>query len=805
MRRNYVSKPKLKFARLYSVFRSENGCFGHLPSPSFTDYTTHIRFSPKFDLQKNHSHLLRLCAENQAILEGKSFHSRILKTIPQPHLFLSNSLANMYAKCGAMQDALQVFDEVHQLDVVSWNIMISGYFLSGSWVNGFSCFSEMLSCGVAPDQFSFTSVFKGCISFGWFGKGLQVHCSLIKFGLGGDAFVGSGLSKFYANFYCFDEAMKVFDDLVFKDVVLINTMIGIVARNGDLKEAFLYFGLILTSSLVPTRATFVNMLGAINGCERSRLGKQVHCAIIKYGLDDDGTVENSLVGMYATCNAVDDAFDLLVHSGSKNVMSWTTLITGYAGQGCFQDAMDVFSWFYHEAMATDSILLSSILTLSAASECFLLGIQIHCVTLKVGFESEKCIIDALMDMYAKCSSMDDVMKIFGQLNDRCDLFSWTTVISGYVHNRLPMEAVMNFYQMHIEGVNPDSVACISAIMGCIDLEAVDQGEQVHAYAIKSGCVIDISIQTALLSLYAEVGSLDSVLKLFGNMVRHDVVSWTALISVHARLGYNEAALFFLIKMLQEGAKPNHFTLASALTACSRRTVYETGKSLHTHVIKVGLEANKFVGCALIDMYANCGSMGNAVSHFLGSPKHDVVLWNSLLAGHAHHGNGLELLKAFDEMQIHGVNPDHVTFLTVLSGCGHSGLVDQVYRYFLLMHDEYGITPMKEHYACVADALVRAGLFKEAVEFIDGMGFDPGIMVLRSLLSSCIIHEHIKLGFAAVAKMMLLGENDAATYVLLSNLYAVDGRWDEAKKVREVMERKPLKEKKVGKSWIESKA
>ncbi|XXG63240.1 hypothetical protein AAC387_Pa05g1476 [Persea americana] len=138
------------------------------------------------------------------------------------------------------------------------------------------------------------------------------------------------------------------------------------------------------------------------------------------------------------------------------------------------------------------------------------------------------------------------------------------------------------------------------------------------------------------------------------------------------------------------------------------------------------------------MYANCGSMENAVSHFLGSPRYDVVLWNSLLVGHTHHGNGLELLKAFDEMQIHGVNLDHVTFLTVLSCCSLSGLVDRVYRYFLLTHDEYGIIPMKEHYACVADALGHA-------------------------------------------------------------------RWDEAKKVREVMERKPLKEKMVGKSWIESKA
>ncbi|XP_058103401.1 pentatricopeptide repeat-containing protein At2g33680-like [Magnolia sinica] len=771
---------------------------------SFKNSNSH-GLSPTFVLEKNYANLLRICAETSAISEGKSIHSRMLKTIPEPPLFLANSLANMYCKCGYVQDAHCVFDEMSQPDVISWNTMIAGYFLSGFSLLAFGCFRKMLSCGVIPDRFSFSSVLKGCISLGYFDQGLQAHCTLMKFGLSNDVFAGSGLVEFYANFHFFDEAKKVFDCLVVKDTVLINIMIGICTKNGNLKEAFVNFQLILSSSLVPTRATFVNFLGAIHGYEVLKQGLQVHCLVIKFGFESDGVVENSLVGMYSSCDSMDDAFNLLVHSGSKNVMSWTTLITGYAGHGFFQDAMDVFYWFYHESVVMDDVLLACILCVSAAAECLDLGMQIHSVAYKSGFEMNSCIRDALMDLYAKCSCMEDTMQIFQLIMGHHDVFSWTTVISGYVHNGLSTEALMSFYQMQKDGVNPDSVACISVLTGCVDLSAIDQGEQIHAYVIKFGCKSDISIQTALLSLYAEGGRLDSVLKLFGKVVRHDVISWTALISVYAKVGYNEAALAFLIKMLQEGIKPNNFTLASALTACANLTATETGKLLHTHIIKIGFEDDKFVGSALIDMYSKCASMENAVTYFEGMAKSDVVLWNALLSGYAHHGNGLEVLKALDELRNQGVRPDHITFLAVLSACSHSGLANRAVEYFISMRDEHGITPMKEHYACVVDALGRAGFFKESVEFIDGMGIEPGVVVLRTLLSSCTIHGCIPLGLAVVAKMMVFGDNNIATYVLLSNLYAIDGRWDDSKKVREVMERKCSTRKEAGKSWIESRS
>ncbi|XP_068669160.1 pentatricopeptide repeat-containing protein At2g33680-like [Aristolochia californica] len=750
---------------------------------------------------KNHTYELRICAENGFLFYGKALHAHMLKAVPRTDLFLSNSLANMYSKCMCMEDACRVFDEITHPDVVSWNTIIGGYFISGSKVLASRWLRRMLLCGVLPDQFTLSGLLKGCISAGDLGIGLQSHALSIKVGLGGDAFVGSGLVEFYAQFNCLDELRKVSDGLVYKDAVFVNTMIGVLAKSGNLAEAVENFKWILASLLAPTRASFVNFLSAVDNCDALEMGMQIHGSVIKFGFESDGCVENSLVGMYANCDAMGHASDMLIYTGSSNVMSWTTLIDGYASSGFLQDAMELFCLVYNELSVIDNILLACILGVSATSECLDLGTQVHSIALRAGFESDLCVMEALMDMYAKCSSMEITLKIFCQINDHHSLFSWTTVISGFVHNGFPNEALVSFCKMRTEGVDPDSVACISALMACTNLHSVDQGEQIHAFIIKGGFETVIYVQTALLSLYVDGGDLSGVRKVFGKMHRRDVISWTALISGYTKLGYHEEAVDSLFKMLQEGVEPNQFTLASTVTACTKLTATEIGEFIHSLIIKSGFETHKVVGSALIDMYSKCGKIGNAIKYFKEMPKSDIVLWNALLAGYAQHGYCSEVLRAIEEMQIYGVEPDCVTFLAVLSGCSHGGFANEAIKYFILMSEKYQISPMTEHFSCIVDAFGRAGMFKEAVEFIEGMKIEPGIVILRTLLSSCIVHGCIQLGLAVAAKMIMLGKCDTGTYVLLSKLFSVGERWNDAKKVREVMETKCLEGKKVGRSWI----
>ncbi|KAG6719585.1 hypothetical protein I3842_03G013600 [Carya illinoinensis] len=755
-------------------------------------------------VEKIYTNHLKVCAESKAIAVGQALHSCIIKLLAEPQTTLVNSLANMYFKCGCISLAEQVFDEMPRRDVVSWNTMINGYLSARYAWDAFICFKMMLGFGFVPDQFSLNGVLKVCVMNGDLGGGVQVHGLIVKLGVFDNAFVTNGLVELYEEFDCYDESVNAFDALVCKDVAVVNSIIKIYGKMGKIEEAFMNLRLLLSGLSRPTRATFVNLLSAISGYESLKEGLLVHGLITKLGLEGHGVVENSLVGMYCSCGAMDEAFDMLLYKGSKNVMSWTTLISQFSMHGCFQEAMDVFQWLYHDkVIALDEVMLVCVLSASAASKCVCLGTQMHAIIVKIGIQLHKGVGVALMDMYSKCLCLEDMQKIFQQVGQNCDLLVWTTFISGSVQNGLPMEALKYFSQMLNEGIRPDAVACISVLTGCIGLQATEHGEMIHAYVIKSGNGSKSYVQTALTSFYANCGCFDSAEKLLDRRAEYDVVSLTTLLSGYAKFGCSTEAFFWFRKMLSEGISPNNFTLASTLNASAKSTAISIGRSLHSLIIKLRLEDDNFVASSLIDMYSKCGAIEDAVYYFSSTQNQDIVVWNSLLSGHAHHGNVEEVLKTFDEMQICGIKPDRITFLSILSGCSHGALTDRVMEFFYMMRNVYGISPMVEHYVCVIDSLGRAGLFRKAVKFIEALNCNPCMLMLRSLLSSCIIYRCSRLGLAVVAKMIVLGGDEVATYALFSKLCATDERWGDTIKVREIMKKKVGQPKKVGTSWIES--
>lgn len=777
-------------------------------------YITDIEFRSKsikesyhktFFVEKIYTNHIKICAESKAISEGKALHCRVIKLLARPQATLLNCLANMYFKCGCISLAKQVFDEMPERDVVSWNTMISGYLSTGFAWNGFACFKMMLRCEVVPDQFSLNGVLKGCVMNGELSRGLQVHGLILKLGLLENAFVSNGLLELYDAFDCFDESVNVFEALGYKDVAVVNTMVKIYGKMGKVEEAVESFRLLQCDFSGPTRATFVNLLGAIRRYDNLKEGLLVHGLIIKLGLEGHGIVENALVGMYCHGGAMDEAFDLLLFMGSGNVKSWTSLISQFSIRRCFQEAMDVFQWLHHDkAVAIDEVMLVCVLSASAESKCLCMGSQIHSIIIRTGMGLHKGVGAALMDMYSSCVCLEDMHKVFQQIGHNCDLLIWTTLISGNVHNGLPMEALKYFSQMLKEGVRPDAVACVSVLTGCIVLQTTEHGEMFHAFVTKSGNGTKSSVQTALISLYATKGCFRSAEKLLARRVKYDVAAVTAIISGYARFGYSAEALFWFRKLLSEGVPPNNSTLASALMASAKSTAISTGRSLHNLIIKIGLEDDNFVASSLIDMYSKCGAIEDAVHYFNGTHHQDIVVWNSLLSGYAHHGNGKEVLNVFGKMQSRGIKPDRITFLSILSGCSHGALADQVMKYFCVMSDVYGISPMMEHYACVIDSLGRAGMFKKAVKFIEALDFNPCILMLRSLLSCCILHGCRQLGLAVVAKMIVLGGDEVATYALFSKLCATGERWADTIKAREVINKKEGQKKNVGTSWIESK-
>eukprot|EP00250_Pteridium_aquilinum_P015080 c22364_g2_i2 orf=1327-2043(+) len=227
-------------------------------------------------------------------------------------------------------------------------------------------------------------------------------------------------------------------------------------------------------------------------------------------------------------------------------------------------------------------------------------------------------------------------------------------------------------------------------------------------------------------------------------------------------------------MEMEGLNPDQVTFLATLNACGTLAALELGKRLHVELIKVGLEVEVEIVNTLINMYAKCGCVEVALHLFERLPKRNVVSWSVLAAAYAQHGSGLEALELITQMQDDGYKMDYIAFVTMLTACSHSGLMERGYHVLYSMKQEYCVKPAEEHYACMVDLLGRAGRLQEAEVLIRKMPFTPSLNLWRALLGSCKIHGNVILARWAVQSILALEPEDTAASLMLSNIFCTAG-------------------------------
>ncbi|RWW70597.1 hypothetical protein BHE74_00021733 [Ensete ventricosum] len=209
------------------------------------------------------------------------------------------------------------------------------------------------------------------------------------------------------------------------------------------------------------------------------------------------------------------------------------------------------------------------------------------------------------------------------------------------------------------------------------------------------------------------------------------------------------------------------------------------------VVRMGLEEDVYVGTSVVDMYCKCGRVRMAKKAFDRMKEKNILSWSAMVAGYGMHGHGHEALKVFHEMMRSGEKPNYITFVSVLAACSHAGLVTEG-RYWLdAMKRKFNIEPGVEHYGCVVDLLGRAGCVNEAYRLIKDMKVKPDFVVWGALLSACRIHKNVKLGEISARKLFELDPKNCGYYVLLSNIYADAGRWNDVQRMRVLIKSKGL--------------
>eukprot|EP01018_Ginkgo_biloba_P026033 Gb_07043 [translate_table: standard] len=573
-----------------------------------------------------------------------------------------------------------------------------------------------------------------------------------------------------------------------------------LCREGRLTEALSLLDVMGQQSKDVYFETYASLLQACGSMQALSEGKQLHTQLLINGLEHNPFLGAKLVSMYALCGSLLDARLVFDKIPKRNVLLWNIMIREYANTGLSAEALSFYFQMRQAGIRPNKFTFPSVVKACAEISALQQGKEIHNHIIRNGFELDVFVGSALVDMYSKCGSIEDARHVFDKMSVR-NAVSWTAMAVGYVQNGHPNEALRLFRQMQLEGLKPVLFSLVSVLLVCAQLAARQEGEQIHGYIIRCGFESNVFVESGLVKLYAGCESIEVARRVFDKMSISNVGSWNAMIGVCLQNGYANDALKFFREMQQVGVKPNSITITSVLPACAQLSVLQKGKEIHGCILRSASEVDVSVGTALMDMYAKCGSLELACHVFDKMSQRNVITWTAMIAGYGMHGHGENALAHFYRMQEEGLKPDHITFVAVLSACSHAGLVSEGWQYFDLMRKDYHITPRVEHYGCMVDLLGRAGQLYEAQDMIKEMPLEPDTGVWAALLSACRIHCSVELAEHVAERLLELDSHDAGTYVLMSNIYAAAGRWDDVAKMRTIMKDRGLK-KIPGCSWIE---
>ncbi|GAV86586.1 PPR domain-containing protein/PPR_2 domain-containing protein/PPR_3 domain-containing protein, partial [Cephalotus follicularis] len=404
--------------------------------------------------------------------------------------------------------------------------------------------------------------------------------------------------------------------------------------------------------------------------------------------------------------------------------------------------------------------------------------------------------NAMIRGYFQNGQFNKAVKLFNQMPER-DIFSYNTVIAGLMQCGEVGGAREVFDGMVLR----DVVTWNSMISGYIRNGLIDE-----ALTVFNGMPSkdDISWNLVIGGL-VNCQKLDLAEKYFKEMRIRSVASWSIMISGLAKNDHGEEGVKLFIRMKEAGPSPDEATVTSVLTICSSLPALHLGKQTHALAIKSSLDRFIAVSNAMVTMYARCGNMHSALLEFSSMLTHDdVISWNSIICGFAHHGYGEKALEMFEQMRLTDIKPNHITFVGVLSACSHAGLVNEGKHYFDYMKNKCFVQPTTEHYTCIVDLLGRFGLIDEAMRFLDQMktdGIDVPASVWGALLGACRIHKNTEVGEIAGEKVLEMEPYNSGIYLILAEMHLSSGKRDDAERILARMKANGVK-KQPGCSWIE---
>uniref|UniRef100_A0A7N2R7B5 Pentatricopeptide repeat-containing protein n=2 Tax=Quercus lobata TaxID=97700 RepID=A0A7N2R7B5_QUELO len=609
--------------------------------------------------------------------------------------------------------------------------------------------------------------------------------------------------SFYAQFHDLHSVIRVFNTLEEPHTIAWNLIMKSHLDSGLFYSALLLYKTMRRLGVAHDSFTFPIVNQAVSSLQSDVMyGEMVHCVSTKMGFGFDVYFCNTMIEVYLKCGCVDYARKLFDAMSQRDLVSWTSMISGYVGEGSVGSAFILFQEMMVKS-EPNSVTLMAMLQACCAIESLIYGMQLHGYAMKSGLAIDGSVQNSILKMYTRTGSVEEVEIFFSKI-DRKDEVSWNILISYYAMEG-DIEKLVNIFS-EMRGSAAISIETltllISAFAKCRDLF---QGEKIHCLTIKTGFCDEILL-TCLLDFYAKCGEIEISAQLYREIPNRNIVMFGAMMLGFIQNGYIKDAINLFHQMQAANFEPGAEILRSILDAYTYLGALQLGKAIHGFFIRNlsyrSMEETTHMETSILNMYIRCGNISSARACFHNILVKDLVTWTTMIEGFGCHGLGLEALELFGLMLGERIKPNCITFLSLLSACGHSGLVREGCEVYNSMKWIYGIQPDLDHYTCMVDLLGRYGKLKEALSIIVKMVIFPDSRIWGALLAACRIYEDMKLGEYTAQRLLELEPGNIGYHTLLSNVQACVGQWDEVEEVRRVMNEKDLK-KKPGWSCVEA--
>ncbi|KAL5977432.1 hypothetical protein ACLOJK_021778 [Asimina triloba] len=512
--------------------------------------------------------------------------------------------------------------------------------------------------------------------------------------------------------------------------------------------------------------------------DRLRCLRQIHGQIIAFGLEQNGYVLPKLAAACFGSKKIAYAHQVFDRIPHPNVFLWNAMLKGYSENGFYGETLALFGRMRKRDVNPNGFTLPFVVKSCMKTSAFREGKELHCLVLKSGFGANPYVGTMLIDMYSAGGEIELAHQVFLE-HPLKNVVVWTAIVAGCIS----VGELESAHRLFDQAPERDII-----LWNTMMSAYVDSGDMLMARQIFNAMPThDVVSWNTVLIGYANMGDFEAGERLFQEMPEKNVFSWNGLIGGYARNGLFFKALSVFKCMLSESEiKPNDTTLVTVLSACARLGALDVGRWVHVYAKNNGFSENTYVGNGLIDMYAKCGSIENAIVVFDAMSSKDSITWNSMIGALAMHGRAPDALNLFNWMKATGNTPDGVTFIGVLCACTHMGLVADGYTYFQSMVKDYLIVPQIEHYGCMVDLLGRAGQLSEAMDFIRKMPMKADCVIWSALLGACRIHKNVGLAEFAINQLIQIEPENVANFAVLSNIYGDAGRWEDVARLKSVM-------------------